>query len=166
MPRLACQAPGNARIPGQLRVLFGRPLGFKSFVENSGGRIDCDHVSGLLPWHHDPWPGWVPRSSPKQSGGQRERSRHTAPIGDGATLSGGVWCGFSDTFGLAIPSRFETKARSPKGRAFENGPSLSPTATPLRDRHTRPGERAWARFRGVRIGATPLRRGGPGMRGK
>ena len=51
-----------------LRVLCGRPLGFKSESENSDGRIDCDHVSGLLTRHHDRWPRWVPRSSPKQSG--------------------------------------------------------------------------------------------------
>ena len=28
--------------------MCGRPLGFKSFKENSDGRVDCEHVSGLF----------------------------------------------------------------------------------------------------------------------
>ena len=56
-----------------LSVLCGRPLGFKSESENSDGRIDCDHVSGLLARHHDRWPRCGPRSSPKQSGGLEGR---------------------------------------------------------------------------------------------
>ena len=49
--------------------MCGRPRGFKSFEENSDGRVDCDHVSGLLTRHHDRWPRWNPRSGPKQSSG-------------------------------------------------------------------------------------------------
>jgi len=46
--------------------MCGRPLGCKSFDENSDGRIDCEHVSGLSTRHHVRWPRWSPRSSPKQ----------------------------------------------------------------------------------------------------
>jgi len=34
--------------------MCGRPLGCKSFEENSDGRVDCDHVSGLLTRHDVP----------------------------------------------------------------------------------------------------------------
>jgi hypothetical protein len=51
--------------------MCGRPRGFKSFEENSDGRIDCDHVSGLMTRRHDRWPRWNPRSGPKQSSGLR-----------------------------------------------------------------------------------------------
>jgi len=54
-------------------AIIERPLGFEGFVENFDGRIDCDHLSGLLTRHHDRWPRWVPRSSPKQSGGLEGR---------------------------------------------------------------------------------------------
>jgi hypothetical protein len=37
------------------------------------GRIDCDHVSGLLTRHHVRWPRWGPRSSPKQNSGFERR---------------------------------------------------------------------------------------------
>ena len=47
--------------------MCGRPLGFKSFEENSDGWADCDHVFGLLTRRHDRWPRWNPRSGPKQS---------------------------------------------------------------------------------------------------
>src|SRR5271166_6806131 len=47
--------------------MCGRPLGFKSFEENSDRWVDCDHVFGLLTRHHDRWPRWNPRSGPKQS---------------------------------------------------------------------------------------------------
>jgi len=33
------------------------------------GRVDCDHVSGLLTRRHDRWPRWGPRSNPKQRRG-------------------------------------------------------------------------------------------------
>jgi len=56
-----------------LRVVCGRPLGFKRGSENSDERIDCDHVFGLLTRHHVRWPRWGPRSSPKQSGGLEGR---------------------------------------------------------------------------------------------
>ena len=49
--------------------MCGRPLGCKRKNEKSDGRIDCDHVSGLLARQHGRWPRWVPRSSPKQARG-------------------------------------------------------------------------------------------------
>jgi hypothetical protein len=56
-----------------LRAMCGRPLGCKSFEENSDGWVDCDHVSGLLTRRHDRWPRWGPRSSPKQRCGFESR---------------------------------------------------------------------------------------------
>jgi hypothetical protein len=53
--------------------MCGRPLGCKSFEENSDGRIDCEHVSGLLTRYEVRWPRWVPRSSPKQFCGFKSR---------------------------------------------------------------------------------------------
>ena len=53
--------------------MCGRPLGCKSFEENSDGRVDCEHVSGLLTRHHVRWPRWGPRSSPKQFCGFESR---------------------------------------------------------------------------------------------
>ena len=49
-----------------LRAMCGRPLGCKKRNEKSDGRVDCDHVFGLLMRRHDRWPRWGPRSSPKQ----------------------------------------------------------------------------------------------------
>jgi hypothetical protein len=46
--------------------MCGRPLGCKSFDKNSDGRVECEHVSGLLTRHAVRWPRWGPRSSPKQ----------------------------------------------------------------------------------------------------
>ena len=45
----------------------------RDYDEKSDGRIDCDHVSGLLTRRDDRWPRWGPRSSPKQSGGFESR---------------------------------------------------------------------------------------------
>src|ERR1019366_72780 len=45
----------------------------KRFVENSDGRIDCEHVCGLSTRHHVRCPGWNPRSSPKQFRGFESR---------------------------------------------------------------------------------------------
>jgi hypothetical protein len=53
--------------------MCGRPLGCKSFDENSDVRIDCEHVSGLLTRHDVRWPRWNPRSSPKQFCGFESR---------------------------------------------------------------------------------------------
>ncbi len=53
--------------------MCGRPLRCKSFEENSDGRVDCEHVSGLLTRHHVRWPRWGPRSSPKQFCGFESR---------------------------------------------------------------------------------------------
>ena len=53
--------------------MCGRPLGCKSFEENSDGRVECEHVSGLLTRHHVRWPRWGPRSSPKQFCGFESR---------------------------------------------------------------------------------------------
>ena len=49
--------PSNARAP----------------TRNSDGRVDCEHVSGLLTRHHVRWPRWGPRSSPKQFCGFESR---------------------------------------------------------------------------------------------
>ncbi len=49
-----------------LCAMCGRPLGCKRENEKPDGRVDCDHVSGLLTRRHDRWPRWGPRSSPKQ----------------------------------------------------------------------------------------------------
>ena len=49
--------------------MCGRPLGCKRKNENSDGRIDCDHVSGLLARQHGRWPRWGPRSKPKHECG-------------------------------------------------------------------------------------------------
>jgi hypothetical protein len=38
-------------------------------IEKSDGRVDCDHVSGLLARQHGRWPRWDPQSSPKQGRG-------------------------------------------------------------------------------------------------
>ena len=56
-----------------LACVCGRPLGCKSFTENSDGRVDCEHVSGLLTRHDVRWPRWSPRSSPKQFCGFESR---------------------------------------------------------------------------------------------
>jgi hypothetical protein len=42
-----------------LACMCGRPLGCKSFDENSDGRVDCEHVSGLLTRHDVRWPDGV-----------------------------------------------------------------------------------------------------------
>ena len=49
--------------------MCGRPLGCKSFEENSDGRVECEHVSGLLTRHHVRWPRWA-------RGGQRRATGH------------------------------------------------------------------------------------------
>ena len=71
----ATRCSGYVPAPGGLACMCGRPLGCKSFEENSDGRVDCDHVSGLLTRHHVRWPRWGPRSSPKQFCGFESRAR-------------------------------------------------------------------------------------------
>jgi DNA invertase Pin-like site-specific DNA recombinase len=44
--------------------MCGRPVGCKGLKENADGRIDCEHVSGLLTRRHVRWPRWGPRPVP------------------------------------------------------------------------------------------------------
>jgi len=48
----ACGTLRGVPVPNSLSVMCGRPLGCKSFGENSDGRVDCEHVSGVLTRHH------------------------------------------------------------------------------------------------------------------
>src|ERR1700679_2634615 len=72
---ISAAARGSFYVPasGGLACMCGRPLGCKSFDENFDGRIDCEHVSGLLTRHTVRWPRWNPRSSPKQFCGFESR---------------------------------------------------------------------------------------------
>jgi hypothetical protein len=52
--RVIRTALGGTMANASLNAMCGRPLGCKSKVENSDGRVDCDHVSGLV--NAAPWP--------------------------------------------------------------------------------------------------------------